>query len=103
MSSTLSWIDHDPKERDRMNQILALFRESETWDELGIGPIGDSFADLLFPGSSTIQTRLRYMLFVPWIYKSLEEKKVRFSEIPRRARNLEISLIGETLGSYLRV
>ena len=103
MSSTLSWIDHDPKERDRMNQILALFKESGTRDEFGIGPIRDSFADLLFPGTSTIQTRLRYMLFVPWIHKSLEEKNVPSSEIPRRARNLVISLIVETLGSYLRV
>ncbi|MDT8285276.1 MAG: DUF6361 family protein, partial [Thermovirgaceae bacterium] len=93
MPSTLSWIDHDPKERDRMNQILSLFKESETRDELGIGPIRDSFAELLFPGTSTIQTRLRYMLFVPWIYKILEEKQVPSREIARRARNLEISLI----------
>ncbi len=93
MSSTLTWIDHDPKERDRMNQILSLFSESETRDELGIGPIRDSFADLLFPGTSTIQTRLRYMLFIPWIYKSLEEKQVPSAEIARRARNMELSLI----------
>ena len=26
------------------------------------------FADMLFPGTSTIQTRARYFLFVPWIY-----------------------------------
>lgn len=97
MSSSLSWIDHDPKERDRMNRILSLFKENDTRDELGIGAIRDSFADLLFPGTSTIQTRLRYMLFVPWIYKVLEEKQVSSAKIEWRAREMEISLIDSLL------
>ena len=43
------------------------FRIKESRDELGLGAIRASFADALFPGTSTIQTRLRYMLFVPWV------------------------------------
>ena len=72
MQSALTWIDHDPTAREQSLKILALFTEKDSRDELGLGGIRDSFADQLFPGTSTIQTRLRYMLFVPWIYKKLE-------------------------------
>jgi hypothetical protein len=88
----LGWIDHDERERERMKRILALFSERETRDELGLGAIRDSIADHLFPGTSTIQTRLRYMLFVPWIYRRLEEAGVPSSEIVGRARRDEIRL-----------
>jgi hypothetical protein len=74
--SQLAWIDHDSKARERTLRILALFQEKESRDELGLGSVRDSFGDKLFPGTSTIQTRLRYMLFVPWIYQSLENKRV---------------------------
>ena len=63
VASTLGWLDHDPHERERTTRILALFKERNAVDELGLGGIRDSFADQLFPGTSTIQTRLRYMLF----------------------------------------
>ncbi len=56
-----------------MQRILALFQVRETRDELGLGAVRDSFADQMFPGTSTIQTRLRYMLFVPWMYRRFEE------------------------------
>ena len=71
--SSLSWIVFDETERQRVRRIMALFDEKETRDELGMGSIRDSTADHLFPGTSTIQTRLRYMLFVPWIYAMVEE------------------------------
>ena len=64
MPSTLTWIDHDPAARERALRILSLFHEKDSREELGLGAIRDSFADKLFPGTSTIQTRLRYMLFV---------------------------------------
>jgi len=88
MTSRLTWIDHDSQARERSLRILALGREKESRDELGIGGIRDSIADQLFPGTSTIQTRLRYMLFVPWIYRALEERRVspaRFADEAKRA------------------
>ncbi len=96
MSLTLSWIDHDQQARERMERILALFEERDTRDELGLGAIRDSFSDLLFPGTSTIQTRLRYFLIVPWVYCSLEKQRVSSSDVSRRARELELD-IGECL------
>ncbi len=76
-----------------MLDVVDLFREKGTRDELGLGSIRDAFADLLFPGTSTIQTRARYFLFVPWIYRALERKRVASSEVSQRARREEVALI----------
>ena len=51
---------------------MPLFGEHDTRDELGIGSVRDAFADTLFPGTSTITTRARYFLLVPWTYQRLE-------------------------------
>ena len=101
MESSLSWIDHDPKARERTLRILSFFEERESRDEMGIGSVRDSFADQLFPGTSTIQTRLRYMLFVPWIYLKLENenKRVPRKDFAARADNLERDLIRPLLDS----
>lgn len=96
MPSTLAWLDHDASARDRMERVLALFEERDTVDELGLGAIRDAFADRLFPGTSTIQTRLRYFLFVPWIYRHLEREEVPSHRIPDAGRELEYRLT-ETL------
>lgn len=93
MATNLSWIDFSAKDRRRMLDVVALFRERDTRDELGLGSIRDAFAEELFPGTSTIQTRARYMLFVPWIYKRLEDLKVPSGKIAERARQDEIYLI----------
>src|SRR5277367_442475 len=102
--SSLAWIDFDEAERQRAQRIMALFQERESRDELGLGSIRDSIADHLFPGTSTIQTRLRYMLFIPWLFRTLEGRDVPESQLRTEARALEIRLAdalkrgGETNG-----
>lgn len=93
MASSLTWIDHDSKAREHTLRILSLFQEKESRDELGLGSVRDNFADQLFPGTSTIQTRLRYMLFVPWIYHSLEEKQLPAESFAIQADKLERDLV----------
>ena len=83
---------------------MALFQEKESRDELGLGAIRDSIADHLFPGTSTIQTRLRYMLFIPWILRRLEGRDGTASQLSTEGRGMEIRLSdalkagGETSG-----
>ena len=91
--SSLSWIVFDEAERQRARRIMALFEEKDTRDELGLGAIRDSIADHLFPGTSTIQTRLRYMLFVPWIYRLVENIDAPPDQLTSMARDYEIRLI----------
>lgn len=93
MGSSLTWLDHDSAARQRSLRILSLFDEKESRDELGIGAIRDKIAERLFPGTSTIQTRLRYMLMIPWIYQRLEMQKVPAAQFAVRARRDEIALI----------
>lgn len=76
-----------------MLDVIDLFREQDTRDELGIGTIRDAMADLLFPGTSTIQTRARYFLFIPWVYRGVEEKRLSGKEAAQKARKDEIALI----------
>ena len=97
--SKLAWIDHDSAARERSLQIIGLFEERDSRDELGLGAIRDSFSDKLFPGTSTIQTRLRYMLIIPWIFKKLETQRIPSREIEARARRFELQLIKPLLES----
>ncbi len=78
MASQLGWIDFSSEDRDKVRQVLALAAEKGTLDELGIGQIRDAFADLLFPGISTIQTRAKYFIIVPRLlrdYQNLPTKQ----------------------------
>lgn len=91
--SSFTWLDYSERERREMIELMDnLPRERETRDELGLGAIRDALADLLFPGTSTIQTRARYFLFIPWIYLQLE---ARGSTSPAEdLRRAEVALIG---------
>lgn len=64
MPSTFSWVDNSERDRRRALDVIDLIRRQDTRDQLGIGRIRDALADLLAPGTSTIQTRARYFLFV---------------------------------------
>ena len=73
MQATLTWLDLTASDRDKMRRVLDLFKEQGTLDEMGLGSLRDVLSDALFPGTSSIQTRLRYALFIPWIYQRLED------------------------------
>lgn len=91
--SFIGWMDYSEHERRKMLDVIDLFAEQDTRDEMGIGTVRDAFADLLFPGTSTIQTRARYFLFVPWIHLELERRRVSSHDIAAKARREEIALI----------
>src|SRR5438445_7286289 len=93
MATVFKWLDYSDHERRKALEVIDLFQEQDTRDELGIGAIRDSFADLLFPGTSTIQTRARYFLFAPWIYLILESRQTPSASIGLKARALETKLI----------
>jgi hypothetical protein len=97
--SSFTWLDYSEQQRRQMLDVIDLFREQETRDELGIGAVRDAFADMLFPGTSTIQTRARYFLFIPWIYQQIEEKRVGSDQVRLKARKLEVALIFALLES----
>src|SRR5690349_7212754 len=87
--SAFAWLDFSESDRKKAQDVIDLFREKGTVDELGVGTIRDAIGDLLFPGTSTIMTRARYYLFVPWIYLRHESRKTPSSEIAQLARRDE--------------
>lgn len=88
----LGWIDFSKSERNKALTVLELLSEDGTLDELGIAPVRDGFANLFFPGTSTIQTRAKYFFIVPYALRDLERGKITdssqfikaFDEIERR-------------------
>lgn len=68
----LGWIDYSKNERNKVLSVIELLSEEGILDELGIAPVRDGFADRFFPGTSTIQTRAKYFLIVPYLLKDLE-------------------------------
>ena len=86
-------VDLTANDRDKMRRVLDLFNEKGTLDEMGLGSLRDAVSDALFPGTSYIQRRLRYVLFIPWIYRRLEDKRVTSADVEQVARRAEIELI----------
>jgi hypothetical protein len=91
--SAFVWLDYSERERRKMLDVVDLFREHDTRDELGIGSVRDAFADLLFPGTSTIMTRARYFLLVPWMYQRQEKSRIGSTQIAEKARKAETDLV----------
>lgn len=58
-------MNFDRDEQVRVQHLIQALAEPGTVDDLGLGAIRDTIADHLFPGVSTIQTRLRYFVLVP--------------------------------------
>ena len=102
----LGWIDFSKSERNKVLSVLDLLSESGTLDELGIAPIRDGFANLFFPGTSTIQTRAKYFMIVPYALKDLEyssetnpNRMLRtFDEIERKCGEMLIDTGEDTDG-----
>jgi len=82
-----------------MRELLGLFAETESRDELGIGQVRDAFSDLLFPGTSTLHTRARYLLIVPWCYQEAEQRGLRGAALTARVEHNERRVIASLKGS----
>ncbi|MDE2851371.1 MAG: DUF6361 family protein [Acidobacteriota bacterium] len=92
MASALTWLDYSERDRRRALDVIDLFRETGTVDELGLAAIRDSYSDLFFPGTSTIQTRACYFLLLPWTFLRLERLRTSSRNIAARARLEELKL-----------
>lgn len=89
MPSLIAWLDASSEEQRRMRDIISLFADRASLDELGIGTIRDAVSDMLFPGTSTLLTRARYLLLVPWAY----QRAARSTDPVARADEYERKLI----------
>ena len=98
----MGWIDFSKTERDKVASVIEGLRKKGVLDELGIAQIRDGFANLFFPGTTTIQTRAKYFLMVPYIFKSLESNSIKdYDKLKKELVDLEkecaIKLLGEDM------
>jgi len=91
--SSLAWLDFDRAASERLSELLRALDEPGTLDVLGLGTVRDAFSAMLNPGTSTTQTRLRYFIFIPWIFAKLEQEQVLAAEFSRRLRDYESRLM----------
>ena len=69
MEAQIGWIDFSEKDRKKAIDVIHLLQEQGAVDELGIGIVRDAFANIFFPGTSTVQTRAKYFFIVPYVMK----------------------------------
>ena len=114
-SIQLGWIDYSSEHRNKVMAVLHALSAPGAVDELGIGQIRDGFANILFPGTSTIQTRAKYFFIVPYILMELEQQKhltpkgllqklndIELDLIDLLKKSGEKGVIGETAGKNLK-
>lgn len=90
----LGWIDFSREERNKVMATLDLLSTTTALDELGIGTLRDKYADILFPGISTIQTRAKYFVIIPYIFSMAKSEKFRrASEIIPWVNKIEDNLV----------
>lgn len=79
--------------REEMRQAERLTSGGqETRDEIGFLLIHQGFADRFFPGTSVLHTRIRYVLFIPWLFQYAAENRSRGSDLDANIRRLLIRL-----------
>ena len=89
-ASAIGWAHPDISSRELARSLLAEMADKRYANELGFGLARDALSEILFPGTSTQQTRLKYMLFVPWIYQIAESKA---GSLGQAVKKLELALI----------
>lgn len=86
----IGYIHNDKDEQDKVLQVLKMLSEKNAIDELGIGRIRDAFADMMFPGTSTLQKHVKYFSLMPQVYKKACERRYnRMAEVKAEIVRLE--------------
>ena len=69
----IGFIDYSMEERNKILSTLKLLGDQTALDELGIGTVRDAYANILFPGISTLQTRAKYFVLIPYLFQTAKE------------------------------
>jgi len=67
-------------------------------DEIGFLSLHQAYADRFFPGTSVPHTRLRYVLFVPWMNEKISRMPNRYRMLVPEESSLLIQMAMDLLG-----
>ncbi len=92
MKPTIGWV---LLSKDAVSRAETQLRDDVTGvrDEVGFLLLHSGYANRFFPGTSVLHTRLRYVLFIPWMYRELI-RRGDHGNIERRVTDFERSLAG---------
>ena len=91
--SFVAWLDHSTEDERRVREMIRLFDQPETQDALGFGQVRDAYGDLLFPGTSTLHTRAKYLVFIPWCSMAAAARGYAGERLEQEGRRNERRLI----------
>lgn len=91
MKPSLGWTMLSREEIRQVERSLAN-SEQDTRDEIGFLLLHQGFADRFFPGTSVLHTRVRYALFIPWLYKEAASSRRKGSDLDSTIRRQLIHL-----------
>ena len=74
------WIDFSKEDKNNAINVINSMKEKGILDELGFGSIRKVFANDFFPGTSTIQTRAKYFLIIPYELQDFIQNEKTFTE-----------------------
>lgn len=109
---SLGWLELSEQSLARLQRELQ-DSEQGVVDEMGMLTIHGAYADRFFPGLSVLQTRARYLLFVPWNFlhakgapnlgDEMKRLNLWLAETLANTMPGERGIIGRTLLPYRRV
>ena len=90
----IGFVHFSSEERNKVKAALRSLEEPGSTDELGIGRVRDAFADLMFPGITTLQHHAKYFVALPQLYYSVAQQKGYrdFAEVKKEVLRLEREL-----------
>ena len=92
MDSSLGWSQIARSDVAKATELLK-GSERGVRDEIGFLTLHQGFSDRFFPGTSVLQTRLRYALFVPWQIQDLADQRVGSAPASVRLQKAERELV----------
>jgi len=93
--SSLFWAVYDEEQKKKSEEILATF-DKDSKDEMGLMGITMSLSSLMFPGTSVLHTRLRYIYLVGWIFVEAFKSNKAFSRELLHQKEKELRKILQT-------
>ena len=88
----IGFVHFSSEERGRVTKALQSLQMGAV-DELGIGRVRDAFADMMFPGISTLHQHAKYFAVLPQIYSIAQNETYQsISEVKNKIIELEKKL-----------
>ncbi|MBN8215718.1 MAG: hypothetical protein J0L75_03710 [Spirochaetes bacterium] len=73
--SLISWTLTSESDVQDARRVIADLKANSTFDVLGLGLPLEAISNILFPGTSTLHTRFRYVVFVPAVFFAMRANR----------------------------